>query len=98
MYTEEVDLFYRMKQKGWHIYYLPKWGIIHLGGASSTSEFPIISEYRGIKTFYQKHLPHWQYPILRIFLKTGAFLRILVFGLLKGVQYAKIYEKAFAIA
>jgi GT2 family glycosyltransferase len=98
MYSEEVDLFWRIKQKGWLVWYLPKWSITHLGGASSTSEFPIISEYKGIKMFYKKHMPSWQLPILRFFLKSGAVLRVLLFGIIKGRDVARTYVKAFAAA
>ena len=98
MYTEETDLCYRAKQKGWQVWYLPKWAIVHLGGASSASEFPILSEYKGIKLFYKKHMPGWQGPVLRGFLKVGALLRICLFGVLKGGSYAKVYAKAFQIA
>ncbi|MEJ2441351.1 MAG: glycosyltransferase family 2 protein [Patescibacteria group bacterium] len=95
MYTEEVDLCWRIKKKGWQVWFLPKWDITHLGGASSTKEFPILSEFKGVKTFYKKNKPEWQMPIARLFLKGGAFLRILFFGLLKGKEAAVVYAKAF---
>jgi GT2 family glycosyltransferase len=95
MYTEEVDYCYRVKSKGWKVYFLPKWSIIHFGGASSAESFPIIKEIEGIKILYKKHMPFWQYPILRIFLKSGMFLRIFLYGLLKGGAYAKTYQHAF---
>ncbi|OGM02398.1 hypothetical protein A2115_02955 [Candidatus Woesebacteria bacterium GWA1_41_8] len=98
MYTEEVDLSFRAKKKGWEVWYLPDWAIVHLGGASSASEFPIISEYKGVKIFYKKHMPLWQMPLLRLFLKAGALLRIILFSVLKGGEYAKTYAKAFQIA
>lgn len=98
MYTEEVDYCFRAKEKGWKVWYMPKWSIIHYGGASSTREFPILSEYKGVKTFYRKHMPSWQYPVLRFLLKLGAFLRIFILGLLKGPEAAKTYAKAFISA
>ncbi len=98
MYTEEVDLCWRIKKRGWQVWFLPKWNIIHLGGASSTSEFPILSEYKGIKLFYRKNKPGWQMPLVRLFLKGGAALRIPFFGLIKGKEAAKTYAKAFKAA
>lgn len=95
MYTEDVDFCYRAKSAGWKVMFLPKWSITHLGGKSSTSEFPILSEYKSIKLFYNKHYPKWQIPVLRIFLKIGALWRIPVFGILYGADAAKTYEKAF---
>jgi GT2 family glycosyltransferase len=96
MYVEEVDYCFRAKQKGWQVKYLPKWDIIHYGGASGTSEFAILSEYKGIKIFYSKHYPSWQLPILIFILKLGAFLRIILYGLMKGLNAAKVYAKAFS--
>ncbi len=98
MYVEELDFCFRAKKKGWQIWYLPQWNIIHYGGASGTSEFALLSEYKGIKIFFRKHMPAWQIPILRFCLKTGAFLRIILFGAVKGFSVAKIYAKAFAAA
>lgn len=98
MYVEEVDYCYRTKVAGWEIWYLPKWSIVHYGGASSTAEFPLINEVKGLKTFYRKHRPAWQLGILRLFMKAGALLRIFVFGLLKGPKAALTYAKIFATA
>lgn len=98
MYVEEVDYCYRAKKAGWEIWYLPKWSIVHYGGASSTAEFPLINEVRGLKTFYKKHQPSWQLGILRFLLKLGALLRICVFGILKGKEATKTYAKIFATA
>jgi GT2 family glycosyltransferase len=97
-YVEEVDYCYRIKKHGWKIHYNPTWSITHYGGASSDSEFPILYEFKGMKIFYRKNMPAWQYPILRLFLKGGALLRIFVLGLIKGRGVAKTYVKAFQIA
>lgn len=99
MYVEEVDYCYRVKKKGWEVWYLPAWNIVHYGGASSSiAEFSVLSEFKGIKRFYKKHYPKWQYLILRILLKIGALGRILVMGILEGPESAKIYAKAFVQA
>ena len=90
MYVEEVDLCFRAKVAGWQVWYLPRWNIIHYGGASSTAEFPLINEVKSLKTFYQLRMPKWQYPILRVILKFGALLRIPIFG--------KVYAKVFVTA
>ena len=74
---------------------MPAWRIVHLGGASSTAEFPIISEYNGVKRFYRKFYPKWQYPILRFLLKIGALGRMVLFGILEGKDAFKTYKKAF---
>ena len=98
MYTEEVDLCFRVKKLNYDIYYLPQWEIIHLGGASSNKEFPILSEYKGIKMFYRKNMPVWQYPFMRIFLKGGALIRALVYKLIGEKESYEIYVRAFKTA
>lgn len=98
MYVEEVDFCYRAKKKGWRVWYLPGWSIVHYGGASGTKEMSVLSEYQGIKMFYQKHYPKWQYFFLRVFLKIGAIWRMFLFGFLEGPVSAKIYAKAFKVA
>ncbi|MEK7526461.1 MAG: glycosyltransferase family 2 protein [Patescibacteria group bacterium] len=99
MYTEDVDLCYKIKNAGYEIVYLPDLQITHLGGASSaSSEFPLVNEYKGIKTFYKKHYPVWQFPILRLMLKIGALGRMILFAILEGRQTAHIYAKAFKTA
>jgi len=90
MYVEEIDYAYRAKKKGWQVWFLPKWSITHYGGASGTSEFATISEYKSLKVFYKKHYPKWQMPVLRLFLKLGALPRLLF--------NFKIYAKAFCQA
>lgn len=96
MYVEDVDLCFRIKKLGYRIWFLPKWSITHLGGSSSKSgRFSIVSEFQGIKKFYIKFYPSWQFPFLRLILKIGALGRMLVFGILEGRKTARIYAEAF---
>lgn len=96
MYTEDTDFCFRAKQAGWKIMYLPKWSITHLGGKSSNSEFPIVSEFKSVKMFYQKHYPKWQMPLMTAFLKMGALLRMIAFAILMRKEGVKTYAKAFS--
>jgi len=95
MYTEETDLCFRIKRLGWKIIYTPKWKVIHYGGASGDLWSFILQEYEGVKLFYKKHYPTWQFPLLRLILKLGSFGRIFVFGTTKGKEAAKAYAEAF---
>jgi GT2 family glycosyltransferase len=94
LYVEEVDLSYRFTKKGWKIWYLPKWKIIHYGSATIGSERALVFELQNIKLFYKKHYPKWQLPVLTLILRLGILLRIIVLGILKGWGVAKIYVKA----
>ena len=95
MYTEEVDYFFRMKKKGWKIFYNPRYSITHIGGKSGEAGSGIYREFEGIKTFYKKHYSKWQYPFLRLLLKMGAFWRMILFAILYGKEDFLIYAKAF---
>ncbi len=97
-YVEEVEYSKRIKDAGWEIWYLPEWRILHHGQASSSSEYAMTSEYKGLKIYFEKHEPAWKMPVLRLMLKIGAFLRIVIFGIMRGSKTAKTYAKAFQIA
>lgn len=95
LYVEEVEYSYRFSRRGWESWYLPDWKIVHYGSATIGSERALIFELQNIKLFYKKHKPSWQSPILVAILKFGVLLRIILLGLLRGSNVAKIYAKAF---
>jgi len=55
MYSEEVDLMYRLKQSGLRTYYLPQASIIHYGGRSQDRWRRRQMVYRGKILFYKKN-------------------------------------------
>lgn len=103
MYFEEIEWCYRIKKAGWKITFTPAAKVIHLGQKSSStssvgSPTGLIGEYRGVKEFYKKYFPTWL-PFVRLFLKLGALLRIILWGIIRGRKDAvKIYEEAFRLA
>ncbi|MBI5568282.1 MAG: glycosyltransferase family 2 protein [Chloroflexi bacterium] len=56
MYTEEVDLCYRLLQDGWTLHWLPTAHVIHFGEASSKqmAEKMYVQLYRSKAQFYRK--------------------------------------------
>lgn len=95
MYVEEVEFCYRAKQDGWQVVYLPITKIVHLAQKSGTQAGARLGEYRGLIYFYQKHKPGWQFPILKIFLKSGALLRLFLFGIMGNDQEMRqIYKQS----
>lgn len=98
MYTEETDYCFRIKKSGWKIFYTPICSIVHYGGASSASWSFVTREYDGVKMFYKKHYPSWQFPILRILLKIGAMLRFALYSLIGRKEAANAYAKALVQA
>jgi hypothetical protein len=56
MYTEEVDLCYRLMRGGWKLYWVPQAVVIHFGEASSKQVYTkmYIQLYRSKVQFYRK--------------------------------------------
>lgn len=81
MYGEEVELSFRIKKAtpNNQVWYLVGPQIVHFGGASATNRLdPILNEYKGILSFFKKHRPNWQYPIVKFLLKINAFTRFVI--------------------
>lgn len=57
MYGEDLDWAYRIKQRGWRVFYNPAVKVIHYKGESSRqrSDAMIIQFYRSMRIFYRKH-------------------------------------------
>src|SRR5205814_7444446 len=57
MYGEDLDLAFRVKERGWKVYYYPAVEVLHYKGASSRkqSERSIREFYRAMSVFYEKH-------------------------------------------
>ena len=101
MYAEEVEFCFRAAKAGFKCWYYPKAEVIHLKGRSSKNSFEnsVLGEYRGLKKIYKKYKSVWQTLMLRLILKSGAMLRIIIFAILKGEEYKRrVYEKAFKLA
>lgn len=100
MYGEEVEWCYRIKQAGFQVIYTPWAEIFHLKGESSVEKVNagIVAEFRGILYFYQKHKSLCQQYLLKLLLKSGALLRILLFGIImRHPKKADLYAKAFRL-
>lgn len=57
MYGEDLDLCYRIKEKGWRIVYHPQVTVVHVKGASSrkASRRAIAAFYDAMRIFHNKH-------------------------------------------
>lgn len=76
MYGEDIDLCYRIKQKGWKIIYYGQVEILHYKGASSKKQkFKLIYEfYRAMYIYYKKHQAHNNSFLLNILVYIGIAL------------------------
>ena len=89
MYTEEMELCYRLRQLGYETIFQISPSIIHLGGASGGSVFALTSEVKNMLYFWKKHMPSWQFPLIKAFFYIGSLLRLLIFGIIKGDEKAR---------
>ncbi len=57
MYGEDIDLCYRIKQRGWRVVYYPAVTVLHLKGAASrkASQRAIAAFYDAMGIFHNKH-------------------------------------------
>lgn len=99
MYGEEVEWAYRIRQKGFALWYTPQVWITHFKGGSSESGLrgAVIGEMKGLIYFFQKHKPAWQTPVLRVILKVGSLGRIVLFTLLNRPELSAIYKEALLL-
>lgn len=84
MYGEDLDLCYRIKERGWRIIYHPQVTVLHLKGAASrkASTRSIIAFYDAMGIFHNKHyrqrtffMVNWVIDLAIIVLRTIALLR-----------------------
>jgi|SRR3989338_1563675 len=99
MYWDEVDFFYRARQKGLTVGFFPEPTFIHHEGASSNSRTqPILNVYTGYRHFYKKHYSPVHLKILRDMLQLKAVLSVVI-GKLTGNRYlVETYSQAYEIA
>lgn len=99
MYAEELELCYRIKQKGFKVAYEPKPSIIHLGGASSGgSKLGITQEVKNLIYFFKKHKPSWQVPLVKLMFVLGSLLRFIIFGIIGNNETARqAYSEAIKL-
>ena len=57
MYSEEVDLAYRLAAADWEVHYTPLAEVVHVGGASTGQQSVEMEarRYRATRQFYRKH-------------------------------------------
>lgn len=84
IYAEELDWCYRIKPRGWKVYFTPEATIIHLGGQAMNraADRRMVLKYKGQYRFYKKHYPIYKYIVLRIIVTTIALVRISILSLM----------------
>ncbi len=77
MYGEDLDLAYRIKARGWKVFYYPAVEILHHKGASSRkqSQRSIREFYRAMHIFYRKHYARRYNGLINAAVSLGITLR-----------------------
>lgn len=85
IYSEEVDLCYRVKREGWNIYWVPESVVIHYGGQSTKqiAEEMFLELYRSKILFFKKNYGLFSAFLYKILLWILAFARVVVSPALK---------------
>jgi GT2 family glycosyltransferase len=82
MYSEEMDLCYRMKQAGWKILYIPQAVVTHLWGGSSRVAplLTFLRLYRSRILFFRKHYGTLTANLYKLLLAVGSLARVIAGG------------------
>lgn len=78
MYTEEVDLCFRLHKAGWQLFWVPESGVIHLGGQSTrqAAQKMFIELYRSKHVFFRKQYGKASAGLYRFILTLSALARL----------------------
>ncbi len=110
MFSEEMDLCYRLKKAGWSVNYIPQATAVHLwGGSSNQVKGEVFLQlYRSRIMFFRKHYGKWVTRLYKTELFLGSLLRVVLAwfsGLLnnqseesrKGEHYRKLMQSLWTM-
>lgn len=95
MFTEEVDLCYRVLQQGWLIYWVPMGRIIHYGGQSTRQAFKkmFLELYRSKVLFFRKIGGRWGGWVYKAILLVTALTRMMG-GLISSGKQSQAVQRS----
>jgi hypothetical protein len=79
MYSEEIDLCWRLKQAGWEVHFAPVATVLHFGGASTEQRRPEMAVRRvaSSKLFYRRHYSRLRASALETMIGAAMLARML---------------------
>jgi GT2 family glycosyltransferase len=80
IYSEEVDLCYRIQQSGWSIYWMPQSAVVHYGGQSTqqVAAEMFLRLYQGKILYFRKHRGQLAAYIYKLILLAAATTRLVL--------------------
>jgi GT2 family glycosyltransferase len=81
MYTEEVDLCYRLHKSGWKLFWVPASKIVHYGGQSTkqVATKMFLCLYQSKLIFLRKHYGRMAAQTYKLVLLIATLARLLIF-------------------
>jgi GT2 family glycosyltransferase len=80
IYSEEVDLCYRIQRAGWRLFWVPQAEVVHFGG-QSTQQAPtemFLNLYHGKIKYFRKHNGWLAAQIYKLILRIAALSRLML--------------------
>jgi len=80
IYSEEVDLCYRIQRAGWSLYWVPQAEVVHFGG-QSTQQVPtemFLNLYHSKIKYFRKHYGWSAVQIYKLILRLAALSRLIL--------------------
>jgi N-acetylglucosaminyl-diphospho-decaprenol L-rhamnosyltransferase len=80
IYSEEVDLCYRVQQAGWRLYWVPQAQVIHYGGQSTqlVAQEMFLRLYQGKVLYFRKHYGGLAAQIYKLILYAASLWRLVL--------------------
>ena len=80
MYSEEIDLCYRLRRKGWHLYWMPLAQVTHYGGQSTqqVASKMFLQLYQSKILYFRKHHGRLSALVYKLILLFTSVLRVVI--------------------
>lgn len=96
MYTEDMELCYRVHLAGKGIYFYPDVMVLHKEHASTSKTFAIVNIYKNLLYFYKKHRTPSEYRLVKSMMEMKARSLIAIGKTTKNKYLIDTYEQALA--
>lgn len=80
IYSEEVDLCFRLRQAGWRLYWVPQAQVVHYGGQSTqqVAAEMFLKLYQGKIIFFRKHYGRLAAAAYKLLLSAASLARLAI--------------------
>ncbi len=94
MYTEDMELCFRIHQSGLKCVFFPDVTIKHKDQGSTNRTFAIVHIYKYLPYFYKKHKSFFEYQYVKTLLQCKALVLINIGRLLRNTYFINTYSQA----